>query len=444
MSEPRGSRLRGGSIGTKLLVTIAGLVALLVVVFGSYFPYQQSVQLRHALEQKAKALAELAAHDAEPSLDFGDADAALGVFRGVAEDPDFLAAMLLGEDGLSVKAELNGATLRPARAVPRPESTSLMSTNDSILVTVPMKTKAGAEGLLLARFSALSVQREIRRVRLEALGIAAGLLVVGLLLGYTIARSVARRLEGLVLVSEKVARGDLTVQLPGETGDDEISRVNVAFAGMIESQRELVRQISETAVRLSSSAGEFAANARQQERGATEQTAAVTETRRTMQTLLDASREIATTAQGVLANAERAQGNSQVVQERIASFRSHTQRIGEILEVIKEIANKSDLLALNAALEGTKAGEAGKGFSLVAGQMQRLAENVMGAVRDIKELTTTIRAATQATVLATEESTKLAADTTRSVRQIALIIQQQRSGTEQVSTAMELVSDITT
>jgi methyl-accepting chemotaxis protein len=128
------------------------------------------------------------------------------------------------------------------------------------------------------------------------------------------------------------------------------------------------------------------------------------------------------------------------VASRIAALSKHAQRIQEILEIIKDIANKSDLLALNAALEGTKAGEVGRGFSLVATQMQKLAENVMGSVSDIKELTATISEATQSSVMATEESTKLASDTTRSAQQIMTVIQQQQSGTEQVTRAMDDVA----
>ena len=74
--------------------------------------------------------------------------------------------------------------------------------------------------------------------------------------------------------------------------------------------------------------------------------------------------------------------------------------------------------------------------------MQRLAENVMGAVTDIKVLTGGVRESTGASVIATEDGTKQASDTTRSARQIALIIQQQQSGTEQVSKAMDDVSQI--
>ena len=86
-----------------------------------------------------------------------------------------------------------------------------------------------------------------------------------------------------------------------------------AFARMLASQRRLVRQIHDTAANLSSAAGQFSRNAGEQERGASAQSAAVSETRRTREALRDQARRIAHTAQGVLANAERTQQNSMVV-----------------------------------------------------------------------------------------------------------------------------------
>jgi methyl-accepting chemotaxis protein len=144
----------------------------------------------------------------------------------------------------------------------------------------------------------------------------------------------------------------------------------------------------------------------------------------------------------VLNSAERSQSNSQNVAQRIADLSSHTRRIAEILEVIRDLANRSELLALNAGLEGTKAGEAGRGFSHVAAQMQRFSESVMGSVKRIRELTVTITEATDATVLATEESTKLASDATRAAEQIGRIIQEQRLATEQATESMMNVGEV--
>jgi len=327
-------------------------------------------------------------------------------------------------------------------------------------------------------FSTRSIEQERQRLRGATASTGALILALGVLVAYFIGTSLGRRIQRLQAIAERVARGDLSTAVDSEDAQDEIGRMSASFATMlagfrelqevaikvadgdlgatttlrgdlaaavnqmIGAQRTIVQQFAETAVQLNAAATEFRSSAEQQNRGAVEQSTAVEENQRTMDTLLKSAAHIADTAQAVLQNAETTQSNSRLVADRIATLTAHTARISEILQGINEIANKSDLLALNAALEGTKAGEAGRGFSLVANQMQRLAENVMASVVDIKKLTSTIKEATRETVLATEETTKIAANTTRSARQIAMTIQQQQVGTEQVSRTMEDVARI--
>ena len=108
----------------------------------------------------------------------------------------------------------------------------------------------------------------------------------------------------------------------------------------------------------------------------------------------------------VLERAEIGQQSAKTIGERIGELSTHSKQITDVLTLVEKIANKSEILALNAALEGTKAGEAGRGFSLVAQQMQRLAEQVMGSVKKIESLTTDVSQASGAAVLAAEESEK--------------------------------------
>ena len=124
-----------------------------------------------------------------------------------------------------------------------------------------------------------------------------------------------------------------------------------------------------------------------------------------------------------------------------------------MVEVIDEIADRSDLLALNAALEGAKAGEAGRGFSIVAAEMRRLAENVMESTKEIKNLITEIRESTHAAKEASDGNKREASEgeklggaamtsvtgilsgiqeTSDAARVIHLATQQQRTATEQV------------
>jgi methyl-accepting chemotaxis protein len=212
---------------------------------------------------------------------------------------------------------------------------------------------------------------------------------------------------------------------------------------MLDGLRRLVDQVQSGVQILGSSTNQIAAMSMEQERGAVHQASAVAETRETIESFAESSRRIADSARGVLDNAERTLKNSELASERINALTNHTRRINELLEFIKEVANKSDLLALNAALEGTKAGEAGRGFSLVAAQMQRLAESTMETVKDVKSLIVDITSATNATVLSMEQATKLAADTTRAAREISLITQQQGSSAEQVVEAMKDIATVT-
>lgn len=463
------------SVRFKVFGAIAFVVVAIVVFQLAYFPARQIELLTAAHESKGISIGRIAANEVRAGLEFGDREAVGEALTGVGKDPDVTMAALFDADGRIFAAydpdgRVNGV-------VPENIETGVVRrVPDALRVHTPARSVGGTRGVLVTDLSTRIIDDEAAAIQRATVQVAAGILTIGFALAFAMGTLLGRRLGVLADVAERVATGDLTESPPVDAASDEIGRLTRSFhlmlgslrglqsyvqrvaAGdlsrttdmpgdlsdalnqMVAAQRELVRQIADTGVQLNAAASEFLANAQQQERGATDQASAVEQTRRAMAALQAAANQIAAAAQDVLTNAERAQQNSQVVAQRIAALSTQTDRITEVLDVIKAIANKSDLLALNAALEGTKAGEAGRGFSLVASQMQRLAENVMRAVSDIKELTGSVMDATQETVLATELSTKLAEDTTRSARQIALISQQQQSGADQTTGAMDDVS----
>ncbi|MBA2663085.1 MAG: methyl-accepting chemotaxis protein [Bradymonadaceae bacterium] len=245
-----------------------------------------------------------------------------------------------------------------------------------------------------------------------------------------------RNLRTIAQRAKQIAAGDLSSNVVGE-GD-----LNTAFNLMVAGLKDLVAQITETALHISSSSEQILFVLRDQELAASHQASGVEETQRTMETLLSSARKIAESTQTVFKSAEKTQANNRVVGDRIGELKSHTERIAEILEVIKAIADRSDLLALNASLEGMRAGEAGKGFTLVAAEMRRLAENVKASISDIKELVSDIRESSLASVMATEDGSRLSERTTESALKISLITQQQQSGTEQVTQSMDELSHL--
>ena len=235
-----------------------------------------------------------------------------------------------------------------------------------------------------------------------------------------------------------LAKGDLEIRLAGE-GD-----VAVAFRAMIDSLGRIVRQIHETSVLLAAAATEIYAASQEQEAAAASQSTAMVEIRQTMESLFEAAAHVSESVRGVLSNAERTLETTDRMVIRIGDLTNHAGRIGEILETIRDISDRSDLLALNGALEASRAGEAGRGFGLVAAEMRRLAERVMSSVHDVRSLVGDIRASGSSTMMATEDSKKLAASTTDAARQITLVTQQQRSGTEQVLQSVREIAETLT
>lgn len=269
------------------------------------------------------------------------------------------------------------------------------------------------------------------------------------------ANSIAQELQGMLAAGAAADRRALNAAFT-QTEESNTSAVfitmGVALASLVlllvlalaasRAMKSLVQEVVAISAQINSAAAEMSAAANQHEQGASEQVSAVEETRRTMNSLVATGDQVNASIDVVLRNAEQTQSKNQVIGESITRLSGTTERISEVLETIRDIAHKSDLLALNAALEGTKAGEAGRGFSLVATQMQRLAENVMEAVVSIKSLTADIRRASGGSVVATEEGTKLAHETTRSAREIRMVMQQYQAGTEQVSAAMNDISQV--
>jgi methyl-accepting chemotaxis protein len=203
--------------------------------------------------------------------------------------------------------------------------------------------------------------------------------------------------------------------------------------------RGVIRTLADVTKFVSASSGEILAVAQQTEANASDEAAFIGQTRQAMQSLLALAKDISEGAQAVLEQSERSAQASAAIAERINHLNAQALKITDVSDTIRSIADKSDILALNASLEGSRAGEAGRSFALVGLEMRRLAETVTGAVRQIKGLASEIRELSESAVLATEDGLKVASQTTETSKRISFITNQQRMSTEQVTEAMDQV-----
>jgi methyl-accepting chemotaxis protein len=281
----------------------------------------------------------------------------------------------------------------------------------------------------------------------------------------------------------EVAKGDLTTTL---TTHSEKDAVGNAFAQMLVNLRQLTRQMQEATDNLSransnisAATAEQAATVTEQASSVAETTATVEEVRQTAEQSVERAQLVSEMASNTLRLAENGleavkktedgmlglKDQVRHIAETILTLSEQTLQIGEIIATVDDIANQSNLLALNAAMEAARAGEAGKGFAVVAGEVRNLAEQSRQATAQVSSILSEIQKAANMAVVVTKKGTQsaegsveLAQSTGDSIRvirehtqqvvaaaeQIAASARQQLAGMDQITRAMENVNQSAT
>jgi methyl-accepting chemotaxis protein len=310
--------------------------------------------------------------------------------------------------------------------------------------------------------------------------------VFAIIIAFFLVRSITLPLYQAVNVAERVAGGDLTVAVPQTSNEDELGTLLQTFRRMVEKLRSQTLSIQEGVNVLAASAGEILASTTQVASSAAETATAVNETtvtieevKQTTQLSAQKARHVADSAQksmqvshqGKKSVDDAIQGMSRIreqmetVAESIVSLSEQSQAIGEIITTVNDLAEQSNLLAVNAAIEAAKAGEHGKGFAVVAQEVRSLAEQSKKATAQVRTILNDIQKATNAAVMATEQGSKAVeagekqsieagesirvladsiAESANASTQIAASSQQQMVGMDQVALAMENIKGAST
>ncbi len=324
---------------------------------------------------------------------------------------------------------------------------------DDLVVLEQKLGKAEHESARTAYYRALTVGVI---VLLAAIALSAGL-------SFTMARSIAGRVAEASRIAGRVAAGDLTSSIP-QGGKDEVGNLLLALQHMQDDLRAVIGSIVDGAGKLERSAGDMSSSASQISRAAQEQSASISSTAATVEQMTvsiaqvsdnaDAARDIAQRTASFAENGKQLVVDAATEINRIAEsvgattqamqeLQTSSQEISNIANVIREIAEQTNLLALNAAIEAARAGEQGRGFAVVADEVRKLAERTGSSTNEIKSMIQTIQAQTDHASSSMEQASQRVAAGVRMIQDLQAPLQELSTSSSRALSSLVELSDAT-
>jgi methyl-accepting chemotaxis protein WspA len=300
-----------------------------------------------------------------------------------------------------------------------------------------------------------SSQATIGRLKLSAIAGSLMATAIALLAAYLIANSLSQRMAKAVAIADKISQGDLKHSIHAQDqATDEVGQLLGSFQTMLRQLNLLLGQVRRSSIQVTTSCTQLAASGRQLEGTITEQVASTNQVSTTAKQIAATSEELVSTMEEVAtlshtttltANTQqqelqRMEGNMQQlatatdsIASKLGAISEKANNINAIVSTITKVADQTNLLSLNAAIEAEKAGEAGLGFAVVAKEIRRLADQTAIATIDIEQMIKEMQSSVSTGVM---EMDKFAREVRQGVEEVGQI-------TVQVGNVIAQVQELT-
>jgi len=411
--------LRDASIRRKLdLTVLLTLVLALTIVCGGILAYDRA-SFKALTTGNLETLAEVTGANCKAPLEFFDAETAANILASLQAEPDVIMAVLYDAQGATFASYVREGTAN-RDLPPAPGQEMSVITGTHVLVA----RNVLAEGAPVGRILLKSSIEKMRERAIKFLGIAVAAFAVAMIVAMMISTAVIGGIVGPInranTVAKQVATGDLTasVEVPSQ---DEVGQLMAAIKTMTESLCSLIDKVKHTCILINSSTTSIAASSKGLEATATEQAASTNQVVSTAREISSTSQELVNTMNEVAVMSDEtavAAGSGQLglihmetvmkqleeatesISSKLSAIDHKAAEITTVVTTITKVADQTNLLSLNAAIEADKAGEYGLGFGVVAREIRRLADQTAVATLDIEKVIGEMKGAVADGVLA--------------------------------------------
>ena len=295
-----------------------------------------------------------------------------------------------------------------------------------------------------AKQNALSTSSNAKSVSLIVVAIS---VVIAILIAIWVSRSIRKPLAKILAVLDLIANGDLTQRVT-VSSQDEFGQLSRWVNMLVEKLGAVVRQIDDASDEVVKSANDVYHSSSKTQHIMQDQNDKTTAVASAMNEMSATVAEVAKNAEVTLSKVtdvdksashslERMNVNIEQVQKLVTQLESsseivqrvnqYSQNIGQILEVIQDIAEQTNLLALNAAIEAARAGEQGRGFAVVADEVRTLANRTHTSTEEIQTVISNLQSGVQDTVSSMEQSRQNARDSMEEAQSVGVVLQDLRN-----------------
>lgn len=279
------------------------------------------------------------------------------------------------------------------------------------------------------------LEKQARQEFYISLSLTISGVLMAIVLGVFLAKSIVRPLEHAVEVAHRLAAGDLTVQIKNNARD-ETGRLLEAMRDMAGRLSATIGDVYDSASQISSSSQQINLTAQSLSQAASQQASAVDTTVSSVEQIAASATHTADNIRSTEEIAKRASMQAIDGGDAVRSTEIAMKQIAEKIGIIDEIAYQTNLLALNAAIEAARAGEHGKGFAVVAGEVRKLAERSQKAASEISQLAGDSVGLAERAESLLQEIVPAIQRTSELVLQISVASKQQSGGISQINKAM--------